>query len=298
LATSPISVWSHRPGDHPGLAEAAAAGAAAEDLHRHPLVHGLGQRDQRLLRVRPLVQVHDRVLGHPERHAGLVRRDPADAAVGQVVDVVEARHVDVAGLGQAEQQLLAAAGAALGLPRPDDVGDREHRALAVADHGGVQEVGDRLGVERGVPAGQHDRVLVGPVPGLERDPGQVQRVQHVRVAELGGEGQAEDVEVPHRPVRVHGELRDAALPHRLLHVRPDRVGPLGQHALALVEHFVQDHDALVGQPDLVGVRVHQGPADVAGVPVLDGRVELAADVLDRLLHTRQDRFELREHGLT
>ncbi len=98
-------------------------------------------------------------------------------------------------------------------------------------------------------------------------------------------------------MRVHGELRHVVLAHQLLEVRPHAVGALGEDALALVEYLVEDHDALVGQADLVRVRVHEGPADVAGVPVLDGGVELAADVLDRLLHMREQGLELWEDGL-
>ena len=63
----------------PGLAEPAAARAAAEDLDRHPLVHRLGERDERGLRVRPLVEVHDGVLGDPLGHAGAVRAHRLDA---------------------------------------------------------------------------------------------------------------------------------------------------------------------------------------------------------------------------
>ena len=96
---------------------------------------------------------------------------------------------------------------------------------------------------------------------------------------------------------VDGELRDAVLAHQRFQVGPHAVGALGEHALALVEHLVEDHDALVGQPDLVGVRVHQRPADVAGVPVLDGGVQLPADVLDRLLDVREKRFQAREDRL-
>ena len=55
------------------------------------------------------------------------------------------------------------------------VGDREHGLLAVADDGGVDEVGDRLGVERGVPAGHDDRVGVGAVDRVQRDARQVER---------------------------------------------------------------------------------------------------------------------------
>ena len=50
--------------------------------------------------------------------SGPVRHDPLDPAVGQVVDVVEARHVDALGPGQAQQQLVAPARAPLGLPLP------------------------------------------------------------------------------------------------------------------------------------------------------------------------------------
>src|SRR5690606_5557830 len=65
-----------------------------------------------------------------------------------------------------------------------------------------------------------------------------------------------------------------------------------------------DLHALVGQADLVGVGVHQCPADGdaalglrAAVPLLDGRVELATDVLDRLLDRGQAWFEPREDGV-
>ena len=92
---------------------------------------------------------------------------------------------------------------------------------------------------------------------------------------------------PHRAVRVHGELRHAVLAHQRLEVRPDRVGALGEHVGLLVEHLVEDLHALVGQADLVRVRVHQRPPHGRGVPVLDDRAELAADVLDRLAHPGQ-----------
>src|SRR6202042_1158975 len=101
-----------------------------------------------------------------------------------------------------------------------DPGDGEHRLLAVADDDRVDEVGDRLGVERRVAAGQHDRVRGRPVRGGQRYAGQVQGGQQVGVAELGGEGDAEHVEGGHRAVRVDGELRDAVRPHQLLHVGP------------------------------------------------------------------------------
>ncbi len=93
---------------------------------------------------------------------------------------------------------------------------------------------------------------------------------------------------------VDGELRDGVLAHERLEIGPHAVGALGKNVVALVEHLVEDLQALVRQPDLVGVRIHQRPAHRGAVPVLDGRVQLAADVLHRLAHQRQQRLELRE----
>ena len=192
------------------------------------------------------------------------------------------------------------------LPLADDLGDREHDLLAVAEDGRVEEVGDRLGVERRVAAGQHDRVLVAAVDRVQRDAGEVERVEHVGVAELGGEAQAEDVEVAHRAVRVDGELRDrallVALAHDLLHVRPDGVGALGDDPVALVEHLVEDlrRPGWAGRPRRRrGTSAPSGPsASPSGAQSqsLTRRVQLAADVLDRLGDRRQPRLEAARRG--
>ena len=237
---------------------------------------------------------------------GRFGHDGLDRAVGGVGHVVELRDVDVAGDREPAEQLVAATHPVLGLPLADDLGDREHDLLAVAEHGGVDEVRDGLGVERRVAAGDDDRVVLAAVGRVQRDPGEVEGVEHVGVAELGGEAQAEEVERADRAVAVDGELRDRALlvtgAHHLLHVGPHRVGALGEDPVALVEHLVEDLDALVGQADLVGVGVHQGPADrraarlgrLGAVPVLDDRVQLATDVLDGLLHRGQPGLQARE----
>ena len=202
------------------------------------------------------------MLGDAERDARTVGHDGLDGAVGGVRHVVELRDVDPAADREAAQQLVAAAGLALGLPLAHDLGDRQHDLLAVAEHGGVDEVGDRLGVEGGVAAGEHDRVVVGAIGRVQRDAGEVERVEHVGVAELGGEAQAEDVEGADRAVLVDGELRDRpVLAHHRFHVGPHGVGALGDDPVALVEDLVEDLDALVGQADLVGVGIHQRPAD-------------------------------------
>ena len=120
--------------------------------------------------------------------------------VGAVADVVEARHVDAAAGASSQQQPVPAAGPPGRLPVPDQVGDGQHGLLAVAEHRPVDELGDRLGVERRVAAGQHHRVVVAPVGRRQRDPGQVQRGQQVGVAEFRGEAHSEHVERADRPV--------------------------------------------------------------------------------------------------
>ena len=303
LADAGDAALTDRSGDHSGLTEPAASGAAAEDLDAHPLVYRLRQRHERLLRVGPGVEVHDRVLGHSPRHARVcrVRGDPLDPPVRQVGDVVEPRHVDRAGAGQAQEELDPAPRHTVPLPSGHDIGDHEDGLLAVADDGGVDEVGDGLGVEGGVAAGDDDRMGVVAVDRVQRDPAEVERGEHVGVAELGGETEAEEVEIAQGAVTVDGELRHRMGAHERLHVRPHRVGALGERVGALVEDFVQDHRALVGDADLVGVGVHQGPADrvvTADRPVLDGGVEFAADILDGLAHLLEQRLEGGEDRLT
>jgi hypothetical protein len=145
-----------------------------------------------------------------------------------------------------------------------------------------------------------DRVTIAPLTRVQRYAGQVQCGEQVGVAELGGEGDAEQVEITQRVVPVNSELRDALLPQQRLHVRPHGIRPFGKGIPAFVDDLIQDHDALVGQGDLVGVGVHQDPAcgqllavgtEPTAVPVLDGGVELTADVLDGLAHLLQQRLE-------
>jgi len=119
----------------------------------------------------------------------------------------------------------------------------------------------------------------------------------VGVAELGRERDAHQVECLHGAVRVDGELREVVVAHHLLHVGEHRVGPLGKDPVTLVQDFVQDLDALVWQTNFVRVGVHQRPAHLRRVPRLGRRVQLTADVLDRLAHGRQQRLQAGEEGL-
>ena len=119
--------------------------------------------------MRPGIQIHDGVLGDPPRHPIRLgrRRDPPDPAVGQVVDVIEGRHVDPAGARQPQQQLATTTGATLGLPGGEQVGHLKDCLLAIAHDRCIDEGRHRLGVERRVSPGDDDRVILAPLAGVQ-----------------------------------------------------------------------------------------------------------------------------------
>ena len=104
LADAGDAPFPHRAGDHAGLAEPAAPRASAKDLDAHPLVHRLGHRHERGLRVGPGVEVHDRVLGHPRGNPLPIRHNLGQPTVRVVTHVVEARHIDAADRREPGQQ--------------------------------------------------------------------------------------------------------------------------------------------------------------------------------------------------
>ena len=142
-----------------------------------------------------------------------------------------------------------------------------------------------------MPAGDDERLVTESICRVHRNSGEIECVEHVRVSELGREGQPEDVEISHRSMTIDGELRNTVFSHQLLEIGPHRVGALGEHVLASVENLVQDLHTLIRGTDLVGVGVHQRPPHRGVFPVFDDGVHLATDVLDRLADARQQRFQ-------
>ena len=130
------------------------------------------------------------------------------------------------------------------------------------------------------------------VGGPDRHPGQVDAVEQVGVDELGRQVEGQQVEGPGRAVRVDREQRQLMRPEHALHVGPRGVGALGRRVGPLVEDLVEDLQALVGQPDLVGVGVDQQPGRLVGAVVGGLAAVLAPDVAGRLLDPGQQGFEL------
>ena len=223
------------PGDHARLAEAAAPGAAPEDLDVEPVVHDLGHRHQLLLRVGPGGQIGDGPLLDPLRNVGVPgrHRDQAGPVVGHVV---AGGHVHALEPGQVAKQPLAGPGRAPpGLPGLHGVGYFSDRFLAVADDEAVDEVGERLRVEGAVSAGHHQRVVGTAIRGPDRHSGQVHAVEEVGVDQLGGQVEGQQVELCRRAVAVDREQRQTPPAQLRLHVGPGGVGAFGPGVGALVD---------------------------------------------------------------
>ena len=219
-------------------------------------------------------------------------RHERGAVVG---DVVHRRHVHTRDPrpARAARPHATVAAAPADLPRPHDLGDLGDDLLAVTEHDEVEEVGERLGVVRAVAAGADERVFGPAVGGPDGHPGQVDAVEHVRVDELGRQVEREQVEVGRRRdgcrPRTAGTLAGAQL---CFEVDPGGVGPLRHRIGALVQDLVEDLQALVGQADLVGVRVNEQPGDFAGAVLGTDRTVLEPDVASGFLDLGQQGFEL------
>ena len=281
-----------RPGDHAGLAEAAAPRAATEDLDVEPVVHDLGDRHQLVLRVREVGQVGHRALldlGGHVRVAGGDRHE-GRALVGALV---HGGHVDAGDVGELPQHVLpAAVGAPRRLPPREDLGDLADDLLAVTQHDEVEEVGDGLGVVGAVATGRDERVLGAAVSRPHGHTGQVDHVEQVRVGQLGREVEPDDVEVGGGPVGVEREQGQAAGAQQLVEVDPRGVGALRHRIGSFVQDLVEDLQALVGQADLVGVGIREQPRHVLRCVVGPLRTVFQTDVAGGFGDLGQQGFQL------
>ena len=258
---------AHRARDHPGLAEAAAAGAAAEDLDVEPVVHDLDERDELVLRVRPVGEVGDGALVDGRGHVGVAWAD-GDEGRAVVLDVVHRRHVDARDRRELAQDALAATCAAR---RASTRASTSVISPTTSSPSPITKASTKSASGSGLKAQWPPATTSGcsgpAVLAAHRDAGEVDAVQDVRVDELGREVEREDVEVAGGAVGVDGEQRRPVRPQLGLEVDPRRVGALGRRVVAFVEDLVEDLEPLVGEADLVGVGVDEQPGDLVG-PVL------------------------------
>ncbi len=141
-------------------------------------------------------------------------------------------------------------------------------ALAGGDHVGKRR--ERLWIhERDRAANHHERVMLRPRLGADRDAGEPQHGDDVGVVPFEGDGEGEHVEIAHRKGGLDGAERR---PGREL--RREIVAARQEHALAhdiiqLVEEPVDRLEAQVGHSDEVRVRERERDAEAAAVRFAD-----------------------------
>ena len=272
----------------PGLAEAAAAHAAAEELDVDLVLDDLGRGDDGIGRVRGGVKILDDALLHLFGRA-VDGRDGSDRAVVVIGDVIQAGHIDAADLRSLAQKGLLAP--ALGLCPAQEREELVVHLLALADDEEVHKGRHRLAVHAGRAAREHDRQEVGPVRAAQRDAGHVEHVEHGGVGHLIADGEGQNVKLGKAVAafeRIEGHAR---LFHFLVHVAPRSEGALAPDEGQAVHRFIQDLHAQIRHADLIGVREAEGQAELHLVLVFDDLVILAAGIARWLLHARQDAFQ-------
>ena len=92
---------------------------------------------------------------------------------------------------------------------------------------------------------------------------------------------------------LQGEQREARAAQLALEVDPRRIRAFGYRVGSFVENLVEDLEALVREPDLVGVRIQEQPRDPLGPVLSDDRTPLHSDVAGGLLDPGKERFDPR-----
>ena len=141
-----------------------------------------------------------------------------------VVGLEARRDVDPGKAGQGTEDGLSV-GDRRALGRGHDLVHLTDHLFAVAQHEGIDEVGQGLGVEGTVSAGHHDRVVRRSVGAVDGDTGQIDQVEDVGVDQLGRKVEGQDVERPAGQGVLEREQGNADRPHGRLHVHPRGIGP-------------------------------------------------------------------------
>ena len=290
------------PVDHARLTEAAAPDAAPLEFHSHPV---LGHRDKgnqglrRIGRLCGIIQGRRHLLADaagnrrlrrcfgfffPDRLKIINRPKGRNRPVLPVTDLIQGRHIDARHPGRCPQEGLPALSPLLHVTV--EIQQFVVGCLSLPDIEEVKKASDRLRVVGAGPAPDHDRVAVGPVRRMKRDPGQVQHLQDVGIAELKLERKAQEIKDPHRILGFQGKQRDVVVPQQPVHIRPGRKNALTPGVLPPVEQLIQDLDPQVGHADLIHIRKAHGKAD-RDLPVLVDRVHFISQIPRGLLHLQQ-----------
>ena len=245
---------------------------------------------------RSAVQVLDDPLDHGRRRCGNERRHLPERPVPVVFRLIKRRHVNTRQLGQLPQQPVAAAAASRLFPAGDGSGKFADDLLAFADYKTIEEIGQRLRIV-GAGAAAHDQGIgIGAVGAGQRNAAQIQHRQDVGIGHFILQGEAHRVKLPENRPGLQTGQGSASLPHRLFHIRPGAISPLGVGVGAVVQNSVQNLQAKIGHAHFIDVGQSQSKTNGHGGRVLADLVPLAAGITGRLGHGRQQGVDGILHG--
>jgi len=263
-------------GEHAGLAEAAATGAAAADFNREAIVNCLDVGHQ----------AHG-VVGH-RRGRAPQQASWQSGLQGDHADPirpgsVKGGHVDARHLGKVTQQVGAAeaGGPCFG----------HHQAnlwqqfFTIAEGDEIKEGGEGLrvaggGGSAGKDQGRRRRVgqgQVAPLGGPQGNAGQIQHLQDVGGAQLVAEAEAEDVKGAKGAAAFDREQGQISLPQPGRQIGRRQVGAIAELAGNAVENRIENDVAQVAGPHLVDLGVGEGPAHTGFDPGLRPIARLDAE---------------------
>ncbi len=132
--------------------------------------------------------------------------------------------------------------------------------LTLADQHAIEERGKGLGIIHGRTAADDDGVILAAIGGIKRNTGQIKALEVIGACHLVRNMESHNVEGRDGRRSFERQQRNMGLTHGISHIHPGDVAALTGQALSLVEVAVEDRNALVGQTDLVHVRVNQNAA--------------------------------------
>lgn len=100
---------------------------------------------------------------------------------------------------------------------------------------------------------------------------------------------ANDIERGHGRRALERQQRNVRLAHGVAHVGPRHIAALAGNALGLIKDVVENGDALVGQTDLIHVRIDHA-ATIVGIS-LGERAPLVVDIATRLFDLGEQRLD-------
>ena len=234
------------------------------------------------------------ILHHPLFHlgggGGVVGRKGFERAVLVVGHVIKGRNVNPFQLRQVPQNVDARK--ASFPPVPDHVDQFVHHVLAVADHKGVDEGCQGLGVKGAGAARHHDGVLFGPVLPTDGHPAQVQHLQDVGIAHFVLQGEADNVKFVQRRPAFQRKQRHPGFPHLVRHVGVGHEQALAKGVLPLVDEIIQYFHAKVAHADFIGVGKAEAKGAAHAVPILAHGVHFPAGIARGALNRFQQLFQL------